>query len=516
MCYHVRVRSGGHRGSWRGRAWPWSLTVLLGIGACGPALDSTTTDAPGVAPPAIEATDDGTGTLPGQPGPFGAADPVAERWLATAEDHVATAAESESCQPEGLKDCASRCRGGELTACRELAGAMKVDLGDAACAAKLWQLSCDRDELRSCVSLAEHLTTQASISAADRAAAERLLTRSCDGGWGPGCTALGRFFLIGGAGPTDGKRAVEALEKGCDRGDAAGCALAGKELAGASSPKVRARAVARQEQACELGHHRSCVDVAVSLVYGTGVPQDRARAQQILEQLCALDEATDEGAACTMLALLHQGAGGGPSSPKVDALLARGCAKGDPNACPQVAANHYNAGRFTEAVAMTEPLVAKLPDNWLIRFARGMSLFNLGRFNEAEPQLVELCRLRSDWLHCELWLYAARERGGKDGKAGLRPTLSSPLHTGWPLPVVRYHLGKLSEARLLQEAKHANGQTELEQLCEAYYYIGQQLMIGGHKRRAAKRFKQSVDTGISNFVEYTGAKAELAALGAKP
>ncbi|MBW2454644.1 MAG: hypothetical protein JRI68_09040 [Deltaproteobacteria bacterium] len=479
-------------------------------------MEGPVSEAPSVAPPAIQVAGEAGGASGRAAKPFGAGDALAEQCLATADAHRSGTAEAPGCPPDGLPDCATRCGGGDLIACRDLANAMKTELGEVACAAKLWQLSCERDELRSCVQLAEHLTSKDLVSANDRADAARLLERSCDGGWGAGCTALGRFFLLDGAGPTDGKRALQALEKGCDRGDATGCALAGKELSGSSDSKERARAVTRQEQACELGHHRSCVDLAVSLVYGTGVTQDRKRAQQILEQLCALDDSTDEGAACTMLAMLHQGAGGGHSSPQVEALLTRGCTKGDLAACPQVAANHYNGGRFTEAVAITDALVAKLPDNWLIRFARGMSLLNLGRFAEAEPQLVELCRLRSDWLHCELWLYAARERGGRDGKAQLRQVLQSPLHQDWPLPVVRYHLGKLSETGLLREAKHTSRQTELEQLCEAYYYIGQQHLIARRKRQAAKRFKQAVDTGISNFVEYTGAKAELVTLGAKP
>ncbi len=167
-------------------------------------------------------------------------------------------------------------------------------------------------------------------------------------------------------------------------------------------------------------------------------------------------------------------------------------------------------------MALTSKVGAKLPNNWLIRFSRGMSLFNLGRFAEAEPELVELCRLRSDWIHCQLWLYAARERASRDGRTGLREVLPNLDRNQWPVPVLHFFLGKLSAARLLAEAKHHNRQTELEQLCEANYYIAQQHMIGGRKRQAAKRFKRAVDTGISNFVEYSGAQAELATMGVKP
>ncbi len=516
MCYHLMVRALGKSIRSPGAVSAALWVAATSAAACGPAQGSAAIETPSVTPPAIEVSGEGDGSGGRQAAPIGEGDEHAQRCFAAARAQEGMPQDvARWCAAGGPAACEAACREGGLTACSELAYSLAAELGDTACATKLWQLTCDRDGLSACLRLAAQLIT-IGASPATVAQAQTLLEKSCEGGWAAGCIALGRFHLPGGAGRADGDLAVKALEKGCDQGNAESCALASTQLSSSGKRADRERAVRRQEQACGLGHARSCVAFATALTLGIVVPRDPQRATQILGQLCQLDGVDDEGAACAQLAMQQQAANGGHSSPQVEALLARACDQGNLSTCSQVAATHYNAGRFSEAAALTSKLVTKLPDDWLTRFAGGMSLFNLGRFDEAEPQLVELCRLRADWVHCQLWLYAARERGGRDGKAGLRKALPGLDRNHWPVPVLHFFLGKLSAPRLLAEAKHHDRPIELERLCEANYYIGQQHMIRGRKRQAAKLFKRAVDTGISNFVEYTGAKAELATLQPKP
>ena len=53
---------------------------------------------------------------------------------------------------------------------------------------------------------------------------------------------------------------------------------------------------------------------------------------------------------------------------------------------------------------------------------------------------------------------------------------------------------------------------EREKRCEAMYYVGQYHLLHSDRRKAAEFFRAAVATDITYFVEYTGAKAELARL----
>ena len=270
-------------------------------------------------------------------------------------------------------------------------------------------------------------------------------------------------------------------------------------------------------RACELGHLDACVDLGLARVFGRGVPRDVARARQLLEQICGLDGEGDGGRSCaTLAALSPQLTTAGQAAPPVEPLLERSCDKGYLDGCQTVAHTHYSAGRFDEAVAAADKAIVARPDTWQLRYARGLSLFNLGRFAEAAKDFEALCPLKPDLPYCPLWLYAARERSGQDGEPGLRDSLAKLPNDDWPKSIYRYHLGELNEPRLMRDARDPKPQRQLEKECEAFYYVAQQLFIDGRDKRAISLLEKTVATNITNFIEYTGAQAELGRLGLAP
>jgi lipoprotein NlpI len=142
-----------------------------------------------------------------------------------------------------------------------------------------------------------------------------------------------------------------------------------------------------------------------------------------------------------------------------------------------------------------------------------MSLFELGRFSEAALDLDKLATLVPEDLDYQLWLFAARERSGSDGKRALASASGRIELDHWPGAVVSFLLGKSKEADLLREAKDVDRQKELEQLCGAYFYAGQMQMIRGKTKEAAALFQKSVDTNVTTLVEFSAARAELTRMG---
>jgi TPR repeat protein len=298
-------------------------------------------------------------------------------------------------------------------------------------------------------------------------------------------------------------RGQRLLEKGCNEGDAEGCRRAAALHEGPER-------IALVRKACNLGDPAACVDLARSLYFGIGVVRDPQQAQQLLQQVCSVDTDEDGGEGCFLLAQLLSAQGAGAAAAQIDALYQRACDKEHFDACIKVVNLHYVNADYDKAVELSTKLITDNGSHWLPRYTRGMSLFDLGRFAEAEPDLEQLCALRPEWVYCELWLYAARERAGKDGDAGLQAAAKNVDLTHWPGPVVTFFLGNKGEAQLLREAKSPDRQKELEQLCEAYFYVGQKLLTRGNPTKAMAMFQKAVDTGITNFVEYASARAELA------
>ncbi len=154
---------------------------------------------------------------------------------------------------------------------------------------------------------------------------------------------------------------------------------------------------------------------------------------------------------------------------------------------------------FDEAIRL-DPGLAKAFNN------RGRARFYLGRYSDAVPDRAKAAELAPDDVYSGLWHYLARARAGQGRRSALAP------HAGkgaWPGPVAAMLLGNTSADALLAAARDPDPKTRNEQLCEAHFYIGQKLLLEGRKRTAADHFRAAVNTGVTNFIEYAGAKAEL-------
>ena len=71
------------------------------------------------------------------------------------------------------------------------------------------------------------------------------------------------------------------------------------------------------------------------------------------------------------------------------------------------------------------------------------------------------------------------------------------------------YLGTKTPQEILELADVKNLKRRREKECEAYYSIGQLVLLEGNSSEAVRMFRASVATGVTSFVEYQGAKAEL-------
>jgi lipoprotein NlpI len=90
---------------------------------------------------------------------------------------------------------------------------------------------------------------------------------------------------------------------------------------------------------------------------------------------------------------------------------------------------------------------------------------------------------------------------------------SQPEEDTWVLALGDYLLGDLSEKELLERAGKATKFVALQQLCEAWGYIGQRARIEGNDKKATESFKQCVATNVGSYMEFASADMDLRRTG---
>ncbi len=390
-------------------------------------------------------------------------------------------------------DAELACREGDRSACHAVGSATMAP----GCRAVLLRDACDGDVAAACLDLA----LEPAGDATSTVALSRLLARACELGSGRGCREHAAHL-------DPGDERHEPLARGCMLGDGASCRLS------AAATTDDAAAATSLDSACRHGDALGCRMLGERHFAGRGVATDAAHGRALLLRACMLDDASDGGEACRELAAQNALFGGQTDAPDRSALLERGCTKGSVDSCRALASERYGAGLYEGALGPAARLAALAPEDWFGPYLHGMSLYNLGRFDEAVGVLERLCELRSEWPYCKLWLYLARERSARDGKLELARTTASLDSSAWPGPVAAFFLGRISEAVLIGRARRGDGRQQLEQACEAHYYVGARHMAHGRAKQAARSFELTIATGVTNFVEYAAARAELGRLRA--
>jgi tetratricopeptide (TPR) repeat protein len=174
-----------------------------------------------------------------------------------------------------------------------------------------------------------------------------------------------------------------------------------------------------------------------------------------------------------------------------------------------------NTARLEEAVAayrdaLTEWTRERAPQSWgvaqrnLVRELRnlGYARFNRGDFAVAALHLQEAVDRTN--AYSILWLYLASARAGRqDAKMDLEKMAAGLKPAEWPFPVIRLFLGQATPEVMLAAANNP------EQRCEAQYYLGEWHLLRDARANAIKVLQEAVKGCPKDFIEYTGALAEL-------
>lgn len=140
----------------------------------------------------------------------------------------------------------------------------------------------------------------------------------------------------------------------------------------------------------------------------------------------------------------------------------------------------------------------------------GNAQYYQGRYADAEASFREAAEQSAgeDREFALIWLYLSAERNGGRGRAALAPHVEQVDGGRWPGAVVHYLAGRTTQEQLLREARK-DKQMERLNLSEAWFYVGQQLLLSGDVDGARRMFQRTVEIGALPYREHAFAQIEL-------
>jgi tetratricopeptide (TPR) repeat protein len=174
---------------------------------------------------------------------------------------------------------------------------------------------------------------------------------------------------------------------------------------------------------------------------------------------------------------------------------------------------HRRKGDYDHAVQDYDQVIRLNPKHADAYSNRGLVRFYQGHFTAAVPDLSLALGFAPTNLYRILLVYLAEARAGSPAQDGLaRATIGLDLKE-WPGPIVSLYLGKVPEHVVFDAVADPDPTKQRQKRCQAYFYVGQQLLIRQNNSEAAKMFRETVATNASILFEYEGAQAELKHLG---
>ena len=172
--------------------------------------------------------------------------------------------------------------------------------------------------------------------------------------------------------------------------------------------------------------------------------------------------------------------------------------------------------RNDDAIADLDLLLKKDSGALDALYSRGRAEMLKGDNAAAADDFAALMKARNDNPYAALRLYIVRARGGKKDAAPLAAAAKEFPGDQWPLPIVAFYQGKMSEDDLLSAAKASDAATKATLSAETQYYLGQWALLQNDRKAAKKHFEAAVASkaGIGSL-EAIDAGLELKQLAKK-
>jgi lipoprotein NlpI len=164
---------------------------------------------------------------------------------------------------------------------------------------------------------------------------------------------------------------------------------------------------------------------------------------------------------------------------------------------------------YDQAIDLIEPERRRTSEVRHAFRGRGMARFMLGEFGQAAEDFAAGVNLQPGDVRARVLWGLAVARLGADPTDQLREFTAGREEAGWPRPLLGLLLGEIGPQECLAAAADPDPEKARGNLCEAHFYIGEYLLLGGDTEGAAAHFRDCVATGASDYNEHMLARERL-------
>ena len=166
--------------------------------------------------------------------------------------------------------------------------------------------------------------------------------------------------------------------------------------------------------------------------------------------------------------------------------------------------------RNEDAILDLTVLLKKDPTSPAALYNRGRAEMLKGDDTAAAQDFSAAMQNRNSNPYAALRLYIVQARRGAADAAPLAAAAKAFPEDQWPLPIIAFYQGNLSEADLIAAAKVSNTTTAANLTAETQYYLGQWALLKDDRKAARQHFQAAIaaKAGADNL-EFIDAGLEL-------
>ena len=165
-------------------------------------------------------------------------------------------------------------------------------------------------------------------------------------------------------------------------------------------------------------------------------------------------------------------------------------------------------GRYDDTVADFTTVAAANPTGG-IYFAIGRMRWMAGDFASAGDSFQKSLQLDSQRPYALLWLGISQMRDKRFNAPVFAKYFSDMTVDDWPLPILRFFLGRIAVAELVADAAKGDAKDVPGHKCEADFYGGEWQLTHGEVAASEAMFQDAVNICPKNFEELGPAQLEL-------